>query len=302
VKPHPRTIAIAAAGAAVLAVVVATAVIFVRPAPTPPVDSERLRAAVTTDAVMAHLGALQDVADAHDGNRAAGTPGYAASIDYVQSRLEQAGYRPQRQQFSYDRPDFTRAALQRMAPTRTDYRVLRDFRPLASSGAGAVTAAVTAVDLNLGGDRGTTSACEGSDFAGFPRGNIALVQRGTCQFAAKVDNAVAAGAAGVVVLNQGNEKGRVGLFSGTLGRQASVPVVATTFELGAEWAGAPGTTLALTVESTVTRVTTENLIADTATGTPGHLVVVGAHLDGVADGPGINDNGSGVATVLETAV
>ena len=161
---------------------------------------------------------------------------------------------------------------------------------------------MTAVDLNLGGDRATTSACEASDFAGFPRGDIALVQRGTCQFAAKVDHAVAAGASGVVVLNQGDDPGRLGLFAGTLGRQASVPVVATTFDLGAEWAATPGTTLTLAVESTVTRVTTENLIADTPTGAAERTVVVGAHLDGVAEGPGINDNGSGVAAVLETAV
>lgn len=291
---------IAAAAVVVLAAVVGVA-LSVRPTPPPPVDSEQLRAAVTTEAVAAHLDALQRIADAHGGNRAAGTAGYAASVDYVEAQLEQAGYQAQRQQFSYDRPDFTRATLRRTAPTRTDYTVTRDHRPLAYSGAGSVTAPVTAIDLNLGGDRATTSACEAADFADFPQGNIALVQRGTCEFATKVDHAVAAGAGGVVVLNQGNDEGRRGLFAGTLGRLAAVPVVATTFDLGAEWAATPGTTLMLAVESTMTRVTTENLIADTPGGAAGRTVVVGAHLDGVAEGPGINDNASGVAAVLETA-
>ena len=284
------------------AVVVVAVVLVVRPSPPRPVDSEQLRAAVTTEAVTAHLTALQRIAEAHNGNRAAGTSGYAASLAYVEDKLEQAGYQTQRQQFSYDRPDFTKATLHRTVPTRTDYTVLRDHRPLAFSGAGSVTAPVTPVDLNLVGDRTTTSGCEASDFTGFPRGNIALVQRGTCQFAAKVDNATEAGASGVVVLNQGNDPSRLGVFAGTLGRQARVPVVATTFDLGAEWAASPTTTLRLAVESTVTRVTTENLIADTPVGAEGRTVVVGAHLDGVAEGPGINDNASGVAAVLETAV
>ena len=38
---------------------------------------------------------------------------------------------------------------------------------------------------------------------------------------------------------------------------------------------------------------TKNLIADTKAGDPDQAVVVGAHLDSVVEGPGINDNGSG---------
>lgn len=297
-----RGTAIIAGAVLVFAALVVGAVMAAGRTPPRPVDSEGLRAAVTTEAVTAHLDALQRIADANGGNRAAGTAGYAASVEYVATRLEQAGYQTRRQQFSYDRPDFTRATLRRTLPTRTDYAVLRDHRPLAFSGAGSVTAPVTAVDLSLDGDRATTSACEASDFTGFPVGNIALVQRGTCQFAVKVDHAAAAGARGVIVLNQGDDPSRLGLFAGTLGRQAAVPVMATTFDLGAEWAATPGTTLTLAVESTVTRVTTENLIADTPAGAAERTVVVGAHLDGVAEGPGINDNASGVAAVLETAV
>ncbi|WP_141124862.1 M20/M25/M40 family metallo-hydrolase, partial [Prescottella equi] len=33
----------------------------------------------------------------------------------------------------------------------------------------------------------------------------------------------------------------------------------------------------------------------------GNVVMAGAHLDSVPDGPGINDDGSGVASLLETA-
>ncbi|MEV4598127.1 M20/M25/M40 family metallo-hydrolase [Amycolatopsis sp. NPDC049253] len=49
------------------------------------------------------------------------------------------------------------------------------------------------------------------------------------------------------------------------------------------------------------RGTMRTVLAQTRTGSPGHVVVVGAHLDSVTDGPGIVDNGSGVAALLEIA-
>ena len=44
-----------------------------------------------------------------------------------------------------------------------------------------------------------------------------------------------------------------------------------------------------------------NVIAETAGGDPGAVVLIGAHLDSVPEGPGINDNGTGVAAILEVA-
>ena len=41
------------------------------------------------------------------------------------------------------------------------------------------------------------------------------------------------------------------------------------------------------------------MIAQTRTGDPSNVVMAGAHLDSVFAGPGINDNGSGSATLLE---
>ncbi|MEU3945916.1 M28 family metallopeptidase [Streptomyces sp. NPDC029526] len=45
-----------------------------------------------------------------------------------------------------------------------------------------------------------------------------------------------------------------------------------------------------------------NLVADWPGGDSEHVLMVGAHLDGVTSGPAINDNGSGSAAVLETAL
>ncbi len=44
-----------------------------------------------------------------------------------------------------------------------------------------------------------------------------------------------------------------------------------------------------------------NVVAQTRTGDPAHVVMAGAHLDSVPEGPGANDNGSGVASLLQIA-
>ena len=48
-------------------------------------------------------------------------------------------------------------------------------------------------------------------------------------------------------------------------------------------------------------LTLRNVVAQTRTGNPERVVMAGAHLDSVPEGPGINDNGSGVAVLLEIA-
>ena len=271
-----------------------------------PTDTRDLREAVTVPGIMEHLNAFQQIADDNDGNRAAGTSGHDASVNYVEGLLQGAGYNTSRQEFSYERTDFGDSALQQIAPTAADYVLGVDFFPMDFAGEGDVTSPVTVVDVNLSGDRASTSGCETGDFADFTAGSIALIQRGTCAFAVKADNAAAAGAVGVIVFNQGNVvpgDDRLGLFGGTLDPPVrNIPVVSAPYVLGAEWATTEGLELRLNLEAEIVQVTTENLLADTPTGRTDRTVVVGGHLDSVAEGPGINDNGSGTATILETAL
>jgi Zn-dependent M28 family amino/carboxypeptidase len=129
------------------------------------------------------------------------------------------------------------------------------------------------------------------------------VQRGTCPFATKVLNAQAAGAAAVIIFNQGDAPtpDRTDLFTTTLGVTdvINVPVLTTSY--------ADGESLAQTgTEATVSVgepqiLTTHNVIAETPDGDPNSVVIAGAHLDSVSTGPGCNDNGSGSAALLEVA-
>jgi aminopeptidase Y len=265
---------------------------------------QKITECVTLEGVRAHQAAFQQHADDNGGNRAAGFPGYDASVQYVVDTLTAAGYAPVVQPFDFIIfSEVTDATLSQTAPVATDYTYLADFFTMSYSGSGSVTAPVTAVDLSIAAPAASTSGCEADDFAGFPAGNIALIQRGACTFALKAENAADAGAVGVIIFNQGVD-GRTDLFGGTLSDTFTLdlPVVSMPFALGAELAQTEGLELSLTTDTLREPFTTVNVLAETTYGDPSNVVMVGAHLDSVDEGPGVQDNGSGSAAILEVAV
>lgn len=276
-----------------------------------PTDTSALREAVTADAIMDHLAELQEIADANDDTRASGTPGYDLSVDYIEELLLAAGYEVTRQDFLFNSfRELSEPVFERVSPDPEVYVPGEDFFTASYSGSGDVTAPLQAVDLVLppGPTASTsTSGCEPEDFTGFVAGNIALVQRGTCDFSVKAANAFDAGAVGVIIFNEGQE-GRQETLNPTLGDAFSdpIPVVGTSFEIGNELAAllASGqVTIHLMTDTLIELdVPTTNLIAETPTGRDDRVVMAGAHLDSVPEGPGIEDNGTGSATLLETAL
>ncbi|MBC7182753.1 MAG: M20/M25/M40 family metallo-hydrolase, partial [Marinobacter sp.] len=271
------------------------------------VDTYTLREAVTLDGVRSHQAAFQAAADANGGTREASSPGYQASVDYVVEQMTAAGYEVTIQDFNY--PFFEEnvaATLEQLAPIPTVYEYFgpMGFATMTYSGSGDVTAVAEGVDLVLppAPEANTsTSGCEATDFSGFTAGNIAILQRGSCSFSVKAQNAADAGASGVVIFNEG-QPGRTENFLGTLGEPGiSVPVVGAAFDVGVELA-AGGVEARLVVDANSEIRTTSNVIANSPEGRDDRVVVVGAHLDSVAEGPGIQDNGSGSAAILETAI
>ncbi len=269
------------------------------------VDTTALREAVTVENVRAHQLALQSIADANGGTRVAGTPGYNQSADYVATTLVAAGYNVTIQSFSYiGFRQLGPSTLEQVAPGTVTYVENTDYEVMMHSDAGDVTADVTAVDLDLSLGNSSTSGCEPEDFTGFPAGNIALLQRGSCFFSVKAENAAAAGAVGVIIFNQGNAEGWMGLYSGTLTESygGGLPVLATTYDLGVELASTSGIELHMIADVFRGIVESSNVIAETPGGRDDRVVIAGAHLDSVDQGPGIQDNGSGSAAILEIAL
>ena len=300
---------------AAFGVVAATAVIALA-ATSPayaavPTDTSALRDAVTVEGVMSHLEEFQSIADVADDTRASGTDGYAMSGDYVETALIDAGYEVTRQDFLFNSfRELSPATFDVVVPDQPPYVEGTDYFVATYSGSGDETADLQAVDLVLppGAEASTsTSGCETEDFADFEAGNIALVQRGTCDFSVKAANAAAAGAVGVIIFNEGQE-GRTDTLNPTLGDQFSedLPVVGTSFEIGNDLAAlleeGPVEVHLVTETLIELDVPTFNIIAETPTGRDDRVVMAGAHLDSVAEGPGINDNGSGSAALLEIAL
>ena len=270
--------------------------------------SEKLRAAVTLEGVRRHQAALQDIADANGGNRFAGLPGHDASAAYVFNQLKAAGYTPEYHEFTYDAFfEQSPSELEQTLPTPATYTGGTDFRIMSYSGTGEVTAPVSTPS---GDERG----CFASDFAGFTEGDIALVQRGTpagfshptfggsCTFRLKADNATAAGASAILVYNNID-----GVVNGTLGASglSNIPALGLSKALGSQLvpvADAGDLEMRVFTDTFSEVRHTRNVLAETALGDPSNVVMVGAHLDSVAAGPGINDNGSGSAAILETAI
>ena len=282
-----------------------------------PTDTSALRDAVTLEAVRAHQAEFQEFADASGGTREASTLGYELSADYVAGLMDAAGYEVTRQEFEYNFfEELAAPVVTGSSPgfpfTYTDGV---DISTMDYSGSGTVSGVVQGVNDNIvplpvGQPDSTSNAgCEDADFAGFT-GDIALIQRGTCFFSDKIANAVEAGAEAVIIFNEGNSEERSGVDFGQASFPQDVPVVEMSAEAGAalveyiEAEAAAGRQVTLTVTTTtISEVReSENVIAQTTTGRTDRVVVSGAHLDSVIEGPGINDNGSGSAAQLEVAL
>ena len=289
--------------------------------------SEDLQEDVTLRAIRRHLDAWQAIADANNDNRQSGEAGYDRSVDYVADQLEAVGYTVVRQAFEFPfYQELSDPELEQISPVPTTY-VANDpagFNTMTYSGSGNATALLQAVDLVLppaAAANTSTSGCDEADFVGFVPGNIALVQRGNCSFELKAKRAQEAGAVGVIIFNEG-QPGRVDAINGTLSPGAlsstpdpddpsktlpavTVPVYGAAFAIGDELAAllSGGPVTARVAAATISEVRiTENVLADTHSGNPNQTIVVGAHLDSVGNGPGIQDNGTGSGAILEIAI
>lgn len=264
--------------------------------------SENLRNTITQQGVRKHLDAFQAIADNNNGHRSAGSTGYDASAAYVKEQLERAGYSVSVQSFDISEFLPLNVTLEQLAPDAKMYRFGPDISSMQFSGTGELKATVQAVDVQIPptAENSSTSGCESTDFNAFQAGNIALLQRGVCTFQDKVDNALEAGAKAVIIFNEG-QAGRRDLFGGTLSERSSLPVLIATYQTGKELAESEPT-LELSVELNAESVSTTNIIAESQTGDPKSVIMLGAHLDSVPEGAGIHDNGSGSAATLEIAL
>ena len=273
---------------------------------------------VSVPEITDHQVALQRIASLNDDTREVFSSGYQESLDYVVSTLRDAGYQPRIDEFNFPFWAETQPpVLNMVAPTPKTYvpgdaedddLPTADFITMANSPTVELTNAPV---FPVGGildppTGGSDSGCEAADYTGVS-GKVALVQRGTCAFVDKWALAQAAGATGVIIYNEGNTPERQNpiFVDNQPDVPATIAAVITSYTLGNELLQAykqgQNPTVDLKVYGDFTDRFLPQVIAETRGGDPNHVVVVGAHLDSVPEGPGINDDGSGTGTLLAQA-
>ncbi|MFJ2867474.1 M28 family peptidase [Kitasatospora sp. NPDC087314] len=301
---RPRTATVRSAGAALTVAALVAPLLLVGAGgaaadPDPARSGERLAARLVeaSDAESAHdtLAALQRIADRNGGTRVAGSKGHDESARYVYEQARRAGLKVSRQEFEYTFFEARTQHLQVLSPQAEPVPLIAMTYSVGGPDAGLTTdLAVVPVSA--------TTGCAPADYpAGAFTGRIALIQRGGCGFAVKQAAAATAGAVGAIIYNnaEGDLNGTLG--EPTAGRIPTGGITRAAGEALAAKAAAGPVRVNLDVRTFMEPRKTWNVIAETRGGDEKNTVMVGAHLDSVPAGPGINDNGSGSAGILEVA-
>ncbi len=290
VHSRPRRTAVRA----LVAAVVTGVVLALTPAPAAagPNLADKLVDKVTIDNINRHLIAFQRFADrSEDGTRAAYTAGFRLSHEYVAGKLRDAGFEVTAPEFDYDRR-VTDASTVVAGTTRiSPFPII--FSP--NTPVGGVRGPLLAVPVDA------TSGCEASDYTGLDAtGSIALIARGGCTFTQKQQVAADHGALVALVYNLAPGPGR-GILTGTP-NETWIPTGLLSNAEGTELVARAGQLADVDIRTHIQPTPSRNLVVQTRTGRADNVVLAGAQLDSEDDVPGINDNATGAAALLELAL
>ncbi|KAI9258950.1 aminopeptidase [Phascolomyces articulosus] len=256
--------------------------------------SKQLVTRVKLDGLLRHTNAFQKQADeGGNKNRVFGSKAHNATIDYIYNFGVQNGYETTIQYGTFPYSETIASSVSIVSPEVETPNVpinLMTFSP--STPEEGVTADVVNTG-NLG--------CAATDYTDVT-GKIALVQRGTCAFGDKAAAAGEAGAAGLLIYNTED-----GELNGTLGSilEGAAPTGGISKADGEALIklleGGSAVSLNLKLIEIHENRGSANVCAETKSGNKQNVVMLGAHTDSVVAGPGINDNGSGSAGLLEVS-
>ncbi|KAJ9144606.1 Peptide hydrolase [Pleurostoma richardsiae] len=272
-------------------------------AATDPLTADKVEADINQVELQRVLWNLNKIARDNGGTRAFGTPGYKASVDFV---LERVQTRFAKELDTYLQPfNFTfeqTLEISVTGPDGEDVIVVSPQYNTATPLPGGTTASL--IDTPVNDETG--SMCLPEQWEGIDAtGKLALVKRGICAVSDKLKLARAHGALGVILYNQtpGDSIVKPTLSAENIG--LLIPVGIIPLEVGLAWqaalAAGEDVVVNLLVDSIAEERETWNVISETKEGDPNNVIMLGAHLDSVQEGPGINDDGSGTAALLELA-
>jgi aminopeptidase YwaD len=215
------------------------------------------------------------------GPRPAGTAAEQRAIDFISGLLRSFGYEVSVQDFPISNEAGRDSRVEVTSPSPQTLTSL----PLARSAAATVSGSL--VPSGIG---------RPSEFSSAVSGNIALIERGELTFQDKVRNAIAAGARGVIIFNNG-----AGTFFGSLSEDSTIPAASISGEEGQALVRAAGSGA---VEARITIGAVGNALGHNVVAKPPGReceTVTGGHFDSVLQAPGASDNATGTAAVLDIA-
>ncbi|MCY4365669.1 MAG: M20/M25/M40 family metallo-hydrolase [Chloroflexi bacterium] len=251
---------------------------------TEPVEAEPSAA---SKAIFDNIGQLEERAFsylselAEDlGPRTSGTDLELEAAEFLVQRLEELGYDPEVQDFSWDAPT---ASFSADVPEQQEL----EANTLSGTAGGRAVGPLVFVGLGKPGDMPS----EGLE------GKIALIERGEITFGTKVAQVASEGAVAAVIFNNVS-----GSFRGTLGGRSQIPAISLSRADGLELKELldQGEVVEATVAVEDNAIPSRNLIAEIP-GTGEGVIVLGAHYDTVPNSVGASDNASGMGALMAVA-
>ncbi len=281
------------------------------PGPIPSVarlpDARTVAAAITEDGLRGRLEELAAATEGSDQYRAVGSVAYDRAATLVEQELRAAGWTVTSD--AYDGAAFVDEGDSSLAVAGRTFGT-DDLRPLIFAPPGDVEGPVVPIDLVAparlpapGATDPGGKGCAVTHYGDLPENAIVVVRSGDCLRRDQVVAAQQAGAAAFVAVYPAAPAGLV--YRPTLIEPRFLEIPAAGVSRAAldalvEAAAAGGTARLVTRARTVS-APTRSVIAELPGSQAGPVIMLGAHLDSVLDGPGINDDGSGVAALLEIA-
>lgn len=244
--------------------------------------------ATDIDRIRDHLAAFHAIAGEHGGVRVVGSAGYDASVEYAAAKLRDIGFEVTTPEVGYT--GFREHPGGLLEVGERTFHAPDDLHALIYSPSGDVRGRVTVL---------TESGCDPDHLDGVEAGAVVLTVQGGCLRRQQAVNAADAGASALLIGYPGRGAGEI--FRPTLIDPGglTIPVASVTDEAIGALEAAGGEPVHLVVRTEREPATLRNVIAQLGSGPA--VIMIGGHLDSVFEGPGINDNGSGVAALLEIA-
>lgn len=239
-----------------------------------------------------HLAALAEIGQ-ENGDRSVAGLGFHASVDYVERQLRELGLDPQRQAFEHPivvqstPPELvllTGGEETALAPPT----FAASFRSASGSADGA--------PFPVGHEASGCGGCDAASWTDFPEGAIAWVRGRTSDLPTIGFQASLSGAAAVLLEVDTGDPERRWDPRGPI--SAGLPIVLIGQNVAEQVAAADAVRLTVAVDEDH-RVSSVNVLAELPGREPGPVLMIGSHLDSVVGSYGVNDNGTGIAVVLE---